>query len=416
MKQGHFWHFYSFAVSLLLIMAILAGCSTKGDFGRPRELKMLERTSDFITDIGLNDTVTDLDAKEGHFKGARKFALTKPEIILRDSAVYFHIPLSQRNVDPSRPLEPTAYAEYMTRADYTYGPSREGFLASQIKADYIWLKRFSKASRQVKIDDGERAYYLKIKEISLTNQDRIRTVSRIRENEQLVYEVFNDIDERIASYMYALERSPIETPGASMDKAKTALNILRKEASMARAKYDKLARRLAAEFARRPGSWRPIMRRGKAKRGSGRRGRVRERREGDRSQDGIRSWWDRLRSGWRDGTTMRDNSVSGRERSRGDRSRRTGMRGGKGIFGSDLKPLPVMTPKLMRKSSVSGKPAMAQKPAMTEKTTEMPPAPMKKMEPAPKIGLPEMREKEVITNSPMVIIPNTSEKSLDKLH
>lgn len=399
MKQGHHWQFYSYTVSLVLLLSIFAGCSTKGDFGRPRELKMLERTSDFITDIGLNDTVTDLDAKEGHFKGARKFSLTKPEIILRDSAVYFHIPLSQRHVDPSRPLEPTAYAEYMTRADYTYGPSREGFLASQIKADYIWLKRFSKAARQVKIDDGERAFYLKIKEISLTNQDRIRTVSRIRENEQLVYEIFNDIDERIASYMYALERSPIETPGASMDKAKTALNILRKEASMARARYDKLARRLAAEFARRPGSWRPITRRGRARGGS--RKRARGRRSGrseNHGRSGSRSLWDRLRSAWDEGTTTSDGKRSVRRRpgyrsdARTERNR-DGRRQGKGLFGSGLQPLPDLTPKLMKNTS-----------------KQMPvKRPVKKPVMKEKIDLPEKREDEVITNSPMVIIPKTSE-------
>ncbi len=222
----------------------MSACAPKGDFGRPRQFKIQEMALAYAQDSILG-TAMDLLVPNSSQYGNHQFGLTKHEIIVRDAALHFNQALTKAEQLPGVSITPTAYAEYMTSAEFTDGKSRVTFISAQIKSDFIWLKRFAVSARKVKIDDGERALYLQTREYGLTDQDRIRTYSRIKENEQIVYGVFKDMDDRIASYNYVIDRTPLETPGASTDELKTALETLRKEAALTRVQYDKLARRIA---------------------------------------------------------------------------------------------------------------------------------------------------------------------------
>ncbi len=237
--------------------ALLFGCSHKGDFGRPRQLKIQEIASAYAHDFFLGSALGEIEPKSGQYPGD-PFGLTKHEIIVRDAAVHFNQPLTKKHRPPGKHLSPTAYAEYMTSAKFTHGKSRTTFISDQIKSDYVWLKRFTGSARKVKIDDGERAFYLQTRKFGITNQDHLRTYSRIKENEFIVYGVFKDLDDRMASYAYAIDRIPLEIPDASTAELKTALETLRKEAAMSRVQYDKLARRIARYRINFPKRWRTI--------------------------------------------------------------------------------------------------------------------------------------------------------------
>ncbi|MGH1349879.1 MAG: hypothetical protein ACRBBN_03610 [Methyloligellaceae bacterium] len=231
-------------ILILIGVVFLSSCAQKGDFGRPGQSRFQEIASAYAHDFFLGPVTGAIEPKSGQYPGA-PFGLTKHEIIVRDAAVHFNLPLTKMHRPPGKELSPTAYAEYMTSSEFTHGKSRTTFISAQIKSDFVWLKRFIASARKVKIDDGERAYYLQTRKFGITNQDHLRTYSRIKDNELIVYGVFKDLDDRVASYAYAIDRTPLETPGASTEALKTALQTLRKELALARVQYDKLARRIA---------------------------------------------------------------------------------------------------------------------------------------------------------------------------
>ena len=154
-----------------LVTALLSACAVKGDFGRPQKMKLQELTIAYARDFIASTIGGDYDPAYGRYK-SDPFGLTKHEIIVRDSARHFGTPLTKHYTAPGKPVNPTAFAEYLTSERYTHGGSRMGLVTAEIKSDFIWLKRFGGAARKVKIDDGDRAYYLETNTKGLTDQDR----------------------------------------------------------------------------------------------------------------------------------------------------------------------------------------------------------------------------------------------------
>lgn len=223
----------------------LAGCAQKGDFGRPQESAFVDTLTEELNILFYEDAFVtgDIDGK-GRYTGP-KFSLTPNEIELRDIALHFHQPMTSDNTRLFHSRTAAAYAENLTRKRHIYGPARTKTILAHIDADHKWLERFNKVAPKIKFADQKREHALRVKNLMLTNRDRIRTVSRIKENNQVIHKIFQDLQQRIINYEYAIERSRLETPDGDVEKVGTALSLFREKVILAQTEYDKMIRELA---------------------------------------------------------------------------------------------------------------------------------------------------------------------------
>lgn len=244
-----FYSYFRMARSLgvLFFLLIIVGCARKGDFGRPQESIFVDILGEELNGLFYEDRYAtgDIDGK-GRYTGP-KFSLTPHEIELRDIALHFHQPLTKENSRLFHSRLAQDYAEDLTRKHRTYGPARVKYILAHIKADQKWLARFRKVAPKVRFADQKREHALRVKNMMLTARDRIRTVSRIKENNQVIYKVFQDLQRRLTNYQYAIERSRLETPNANVNELDTALALLRERVVLAQAEYDKIIRELAEQ-------------------------------------------------------------------------------------------------------------------------------------------------------------------------
>ncbi len=233
-----------YAYFILILM--FAGCSHKGDFGRP-EPRLWEN----LVNEGVNALLYDSPAINNLAPGSYTgyiYNLTQDEINLRDIAAHYSLPLRRETIIPLTTLEPISFAEDLTTLNYSDGATRVAYISSQIKSDQSWLSFFSKTAKQIKKDDDKRIEVLKSGHLTITNQDRVRTVSRIHENRRLINYIFENLSERTANYMYAIERTKLETPSANLLNVKVDLELLRKNIVIFKSTYDKIARENPSRF------------------------------------------------------------------------------------------------------------------------------------------------------------------------
>ena len=249
------YQIYSKAICFSVIItltALLSACSTTGDFGRPHKYLIQDYIVGTVMDIaiddgdGLEDTV--YEAKQKNY--GVKFYLSQAEIALRDISLHYHQNLTGRRLGYDIETRPLAFAENLTASGINTPDARVDYIIHKIKADKIWLRYFVKTAEEVKNADARRLYIIDTRKRNLLKQDRIRTLARINENNQVIEHIFENLDQRLASYMYALDRSEVEIPGRKIFKARLQFKQLRKEIVLARAAYDKLSKMTARPFAR----------------------------------------------------------------------------------------------------------------------------------------------------------------------
>lgn len=221
-------------VSLAAAAILLCGCMIEGDFGRPKPSlihQKLNKNVAYVRDFFLDESP--------------EFSLTAEELELRDAAYYFNESLPVYALSKRSLLEGGSYADHLTTSGYRVGQAQLKTISAQLNADRHWLRRFARAVRQIMNSDAERQAQLRISSHVLSDNDRARVFSRIKENRLLVHTTLRDVEDRLASYGYAVERSRIEYPGASIKKEAMSINQLREIASSLRTEISRFQRYVA---------------------------------------------------------------------------------------------------------------------------------------------------------------------------
>jgi len=209
----------------------LCGCMIEGDFGRTRPSLIYQ---------GLNDTVS--NARDFILDESPRFALTADELELRDAAYYFNEALPVHALSGRALLQGGTYADHLTASGYTLGQAQLKTISEELQADHHWFRRFARAVRKILNADAERQAQLRISSHILSDKDRARAFSRIKENRLLIHTALRDLGDRIAAYDYAVERGRVEHPGAMVRDVGRSIDSLREKVSNLRTEIAKFQR------------------------------------------------------------------------------------------------------------------------------------------------------------------------------
>lgn len=220
------------ACGLIAIVSLsLAGCSTAGDFGRPKQstaLSELARNYDKVVGVMSPDHSS--------------FVLSREEMDIRTASYHFHQPLPgplfpkrfANLVHKSRLSSLADYGDSQTSRGYADGNARAGEIDELMASDHVWLKRFASAARLTRASDRERLIVLEEDPGAFSDDDRINAHARIKENADVMLGVLADIDARLKAYEYAVQRTRLEWPRTPLARTETSLSLLRERVARLR--------------------------------------------------------------------------------------------------------------------------------------------------------------------------------------
>jgi len=223
------------ALALTAAVSVLGGCSG-GDFGRPRSMPFDENTLPAIVSGAGRIVGTPLAF----------YAFTDDEQQLRLLADPLLTPpyapaLSAKAANefggeappPARPIDPAAY-QNMLMAMQGSQIARYSRLIDDIQNDTMRLKDFFAIAARVIDTDREREEALPaVTTLSAVERDKI--TKRMADNARLVARVNRSIDERAASYRFALEHLAVLQPSPLATDAGRALIALEQQIAAIRA-------------------------------------------------------------------------------------------------------------------------------------------------------------------------------------
>lgn len=211
---------------VLAAFSVLAGC-TNGDFGEVRPTLVNDKIHDWVG-------VTATDGQPGL---PSSFELTDDERQLRDLAYPLIEPTYNRQQWYSAAREHgflggdrtgfdrAAYANHLLGSGYRSPSARYSQLIDDIRNDQTSLPQFFEtAGRVLDIDQKRRKSMAYIGGLSAS--DRANALRRIKENASIISLVRVKLDQRVASYRFALERLVLMTPSQQAIEAERALNRL----------------------------------------------------------------------------------------------------------------------------------------------------------------------------------------------
>lgn len=222
-----------------LMTLLLPACAMEGDFGRPKTYTLLGHPLDaayWASDSGpILGTISDIRAKRrgepGRFIGPTDFTQTPEEREMRESAYRLRVEIQDFTPMQFASGREGSFANTLTYEQYNYGPSRIGYIEQQLNADHESLSIFAQAARRVTIADRDRMFALQTEQRYLTPKDARNARNRMRKNCAFIVGTFNDLDNRIRAYDYAITRTKVETPGYSVFGVEGTLNHLRDRAA-----------------------------------------------------------------------------------------------------------------------------------------------------------------------------------------
>jgi hypothetical protein len=218
------------AVFAALALLVLSGCSSTGDFGR---LADPLRTDDIHAWVGQ-------EAAASAGAPISAYNLTDDERTLRDLA----FPLIEPPYDRQRwdavvyeygtkqsfqrklwAFDTTAYYRHLQGADARSTVTRYNQLIDDIRNDIVRIDPFFVAARRVV--DLDRRREASMEQIaSLSPAERINAQARVGENSLTIAWVHNSLNQRCASYRFALEHLAVAEPqpeAADADRLLTEL-------------------------------------------------------------------------------------------------------------------------------------------------------------------------------------------------
>jgi hypothetical protein len=216
--------------SAILALAVLSGCSSTGDFGRLNQALV---TDDIHAWVGEEAAVS---------AGApiSAYNLTDDERALRDLA----FPLIEPPYDRDRwdavvyeygtkqsfqrklwAYDPAAYYRHLQATLYRSSTARYNQLIDDIRNDIVRIEPFFITARRVA--DLDRRRDASMAQIAgLSPAERVNAQARIGENSLTIAWVRNSLDQRCASYRFALNRLAVAEPefvAADADRLLTQL-------------------------------------------------------------------------------------------------------------------------------------------------------------------------------------------------
>lgn len=193
----------------------------EGDFGRPRTFSLLGHPLDAAYWASAST----------HITAPSNFKLTADEIEMRETGYRLRVQAHSLTPVKLAYAPESAYAGNLTRGRYRFGPGRIARIANDLQADHEALSRFGAAARRVLGADRARAQALVEGAPYLSAGDRRSARNRMRKNFAFIEGTFIDLEQRLDAYQYAIDRTRIETPGASPFAIEGSLNHLRDRAA-----------------------------------------------------------------------------------------------------------------------------------------------------------------------------------------
>ena len=215
----------------LLAAPLLSGCGLSTDFDEINPSLVRDNIHDWVG----------RDNAKGEAISPSTFELTDQERQMRDLAYPLieppylrHKPYSVLNeYGLNRGIQKqmanqAAYYEHMMDDKARSPTSRYAKLTDDVRNDSERLPQFfSTASRVIDLDIKRKKSLAFIP--GLTENERINTLNRIRENGRVIADVRASLGRRVANYRYALERLVIASPSQEAVTAEQALNRLHAE-------------------------------------------------------------------------------------------------------------------------------------------------------------------------------------------
>lgn len=226
-------------VAIPILGAItLSACAAEGDFGRPKSSVWFDKLQYNVSEMTKYSrgeysdfplTPDEIDLREVSYHYGRML----PKAVLLDMDDAFKYPEGAKK---GSPISVSTYADHITIAKHGFGPARLGEISSRINDDLTWLKKFEVLAPRVFEADRIRYQQLNARKIVYTKLDRRNTLSRMKENREIIKGVFRNMASRFTSYDYALERARIETPTADIRTSEVRLGLLRERVAQLGAK------------------------------------------------------------------------------------------------------------------------------------------------------------------------------------
>lgn len=215
-------------ILMIVALALLAGCSTNGDFGEINPSLVRDDMHDWLS----------LDATAGTRHFPSNFQLTDDERQLRDLAY----PLIEQPYDRQQAYsvageygviganhrvayDRTNYANHLFGARFRSPAARYAQITDDVRNDITRLPQFFETAGRVLDIDLKRQKSLRY--ISgLSPAEREQALRRIRENASLVAMVHAKLAQRVSGYRFALERLVLMTPSPQAVDVERTLNQL----------------------------------------------------------------------------------------------------------------------------------------------------------------------------------------------
>jgi hypothetical protein len=221
------------AIFAALALLVLSGCSSTGDFGRLRP--------DLDSD-GIHDWVG-RDAARGAGAPISDYNLTDDEHTLRDlafplieppydrqrwDAVLYEYGINRTFQHDQWVDNPTAYYAHLQSTYYRSSAARYNRLIDDIRNDIVRIEPFFVAARRVV--DLDRRREASMEQIaSLTPAERVNAQARVGENSLTIAWVGNSLNQRCASYRFALEHLAVAEPQPAAADADRLLTELQQQ-------------------------------------------------------------------------------------------------------------------------------------------------------------------------------------------
>lgn len=214
---------------IIAATALTAGCAPNGDFGQVRPYLVRDDIHDWVAN----------DAIAGKPTFTSRFELTDDERQLRDLAYPLIEPPYDRQqwysvlgeygvigADHRTGFDRTAYATRLFTSRYRSPAARYAQLTDDIHNDTVRLPQFFEtAARVLDVDYKRRQSFAYIPDMSAPEYKNAKR--RMHENGLIVAWVYASLDQRVASYRFALERLVIMTPSSQAVDVERHLNELK---------------------------------------------------------------------------------------------------------------------------------------------------------------------------------------------
>jgi hypothetical protein len=211
----------------LAALALLAGCAN-GDFQEVRPSLVRDDIHDWVGSAAIAGINT---SRSG-------FPLTDDERQLRDLAYPFIQPAYERGswysiageygligAERRRTFDRTAYATHLFGARYTSPASRYSKLSDDIRDDTARLPQFFETAARVRDIDRKRRESMAFVS-GMSENEKNEALRRMYVNGAIISLVRSKLNQRVASYHFALERLVLMSPMQQAVDVEQALNRL----------------------------------------------------------------------------------------------------------------------------------------------------------------------------------------------